>query len=538
MIASVWLVRSHQIAADLRYWLTYIGYDKRDHSLSHKIYLGYATLFFMIWGFATLALLSKTVAGILGTLSRMGLAYTAAGVLALALLGFLLYVAFRAGQRSPITFTEEDAALICQTPVSRPAVALLWMLGDWIKTGPAFWALSAAMAFALQDAALGATATVEHVPRYILACLQALSVALPLQWGVMALGWAWGALRLQRDRSPRFWWLPPAALAVVCVGLLVSSGSLIGGLYNGAGALLFAALIFSTSAGYGLSPWLAGVFVGLVWAGLGSLALGYAARHLNLGRAAQESTSRATAEAASLTGNAHLASEIALRERLGGGHVPTRLSPGPGWIMLAWKTALSWYRRGIMGLIGPLVVILVSGVGAALAPDLGTRAWAILAWLVAVGQVAAGPLQDDLRMWLLFRGLPFDPRRALLGELLLPCGLVTLFGWLALGIGGALPFGGLPLWAGVLVPGAALMVGLGAVVDVLRGARSGRLLTGIAPSPGTTGVLIGAVTAGLTALAVWFGEGGLLGYLMGAIVSGLLAYLLLMWADDALKNIE
>jgi len=58
MISAVWLVRSHQIAGDLRYWLTYIGYDKRDHSLSHKIYLGYATVFFSIWGFATLAWLA------------------------------------------------------------------------------------------------------------------------------------------------------------------------------------------------------------------------------------------------------------------------------------------------------------------------------------------------------------------------------------------------------------------------------------------------------------------------------------------------
>ena len=69
MIFAVWLVRSHQIAGDLRYWLTYIGYDKRDHSLSHKIYLAYATLFFTVWGFATLALLASFVGGILAALA-------------------------------------------------------------------------------------------------------------------------------------------------------------------------------------------------------------------------------------------------------------------------------------------------------------------------------------------------------------------------------------------------------------------------------------------------------------------------------------
>ena len=147
MISAVWLVRSHQIAGDLRYWLTYIGYDKRDHSLSHKIYLAYATVFFSIWAFATLALLATFVGGILTALaaglgSAQGtgaqLAQAAAGVLALALLGWWLYTGYKAGRSSPMTFSEDDAALICQTPVSRPAVALLWMLGAWIRRGRPF----------------------------------------------------------------------------------------------------------------------------------------------------------------------------------------------------------------------------------------------------------------------------------------------------------------------------------------------------------------------------------------------------------------
>ena len=42
--------------------------------------------------------------------------------------------------------------------------------------------------------ALGSTVGIEHVPRYALAGLRVLSVVLPLQWGLMALSWAWGAL--------------------------------------------------------------------------------------------------------------------------------------------------------------------------------------------------------------------------------------------------------------------------------------------------------------------------------------------------------
>src|SRR5512146_766356 len=206
MLNAVWLVRSHQIAAELRYWLTFIGYDRRDHSLSHKIYLGYASLFFIGWAFATLALLATFAGGILTGLAgglrpedpAGGLPFAAAALLGLVLLGWWLYVSYSAGRASPMTFSEDDAALICQTPVSRPAVALLWLLGDWIKSGPFFWALAVTLAFALQDAALGKSVSVEYVPHYVLAGLRVLSVVLPLQWGLMALSWAWGVLRLQR----------------------------------------------------------------------------------------------------------------------------------------------------------------------------------------------------------------------------------------------------------------------------------------------------------------------------------------------------
>jgi hypothetical protein len=139
MIQAVWLVRSHQIAADLRYWLTFIGYDKRDHSLTHKIYLGYASLFFVAWAFATLTLLANWAGtglrALSGSRSLEEATTTAAGLLALALLAWWMYQGVQAGRRSPLTFNEDDAALICQTPVSRPAVALLWQLGVGLRPG-------------------------------------------------------------------------------------------------------------------------------------------------------------------------------------------------------------------------------------------------------------------------------------------------------------------------------------------------------------------------------------------------------------------
>ena len=586
MISAVWLVRSHQIAGDLRYWLTYIGYDKRDHSLSHKIYLAYATVFFSIWAFATLALMATFVGGVLtalaaglGSVPTAGnvqvtgaqLAQAAAGVLALALLGWWLFTGFKAGRSSPMTFTEDDAALICQTPVSRPAVALLWMLGGWIRQAPVFWGLSVALAFALQDAALGSAVGVEHTPRYVLAGLRVLTIVIPVQWGLMALAWAWGVLRLERDRVRRWWWLGPVVLGLALVLLLVYTGAgLLGGLFHGAAGIALAPLVFPTAAGYGFSilggsggtaVWLPGLLAGLGWGLVGSLALGLAARGLNLGRAAQESTGRAASEAAAQAGNIQAAAEIALRQRLGTGHPPTRLAGWPGGLALVWKSLLSWQRQGGWRLAGPLAVIFVATVGMLLAPDWGTRAWGLLAWMVAVEQLTAGPLVNDLRMWPLFRGLPVATRRALLGELALPWALVLLTGLLAVGFSTALGPGlmsalsgainvasasgaklslgtGLPAWAGLLLPGAALSCGLAGAVDVLRSARSSRLLTGQAPMPGTTGVMIAALCCGLAALAVQFGGGGLFGYLLGALVTGGASWLLLEISAEQMLGVE
>jgi hypothetical protein len=400
------------------------------------------------------------------------------------------------------------------------------------------------LAFALQDAALGAKVSVEFVPRYILAGLRTLTLTLLVQWGLMALAWTWGVLRLERDRVRRGWWLGPVVVAAFLAGLLVSSSNILGAVFTGWGGRLLLPLVFPVSAGYGLTDWGWGLLAALIWAGLGSLLLGLAARNLNLGRAAQESTGRAATEAAAQAGNAQAVAEISLRSRLGVGHPPTRL-PGRGatmWRSLIWKTALSWSRRGGMDLLGPALMIFGASVGVALAPDWGTRAWAAFAWLVAVEQFAAGPLVDDLRMWHLYRGLPFDARQALMGELVVPVVMVTLLSWLALIVGGIasglFALSSLPGWAALLAPGAAISCALAAALDVLRSSRSSRLLTGQAPMPGTTGSLIAALALGLGVLAIQFGGGEIAGYLSGMLVLLGIGYVLLGMAAGTLSEIE
>ena len=63
-------------------------------------------------------------------------------------------------------------------------------------------------------------------------------------------------------------------------------------------------------------------------------------------------------------------------------------------------------------------------------------------------------------------------------------------------------------------------------------------MTGMAPSPGTTGVVIGGLALGLAALVVQFFGGGPLGYLLGALVTAGAAWLLLEIAAGGMEGIE
>ena len=67
---AVWMVRSRQIARKLSFWwVTLSGYDARDRSLSNRLYLVYASLFWIIWFFVAFSYFAgpaKTILQALG----------------------------------------------------------------------------------------------------------------------------------------------------------------------------------------------------------------------------------------------------------------------------------------------------------------------------------------------------------------------------------------------------------------------------------------------------------------------------------------
>ena len=55
---AAWMVRVRQMESQFAFWLALIGYDKRDKSVTHRIYLVYAMVFMAIWVFAVFTLLA------------------------------------------------------------------------------------------------------------------------------------------------------------------------------------------------------------------------------------------------------------------------------------------------------------------------------------------------------------------------------------------------------------------------------------------------------------------------------------------------
>ena len=496
---TAWLIRGRQMETRFAFWLAAIGYDRRDRSLQHRFYLVYALLFMTGWVFAVFTLFASSGAGLLKSYNP---ANPAAGAADLALKLTLAWVAFslvRVSRRSPFVFSEDDAFLICQTPLDRRAVALTWFPADWLQGALPFWAALVTLGFSLAELRLNGNATAQDIPMYVLSGLRALTAFLPVQLGLCAALWAFGTLRLSGYGEPP--WLRRSAW--------IGAGAVLLGALPAAPwpatlwRLIFWPLSYPLAAGFGLAPWVIGVTVGLALALLGLLALWAASGELNLSLAAQETTGQEAQQAASRLGDFEQARALRQRERLGLGRPPSRLKARPGLWALPWKDAVqSMQAPGWQALLGWLEV-LAAALAGALLPYWEGRALAAILWVIFLGQVATRRLRDDLAHWSLLRLLPMDSSQVILADLGLSWALSLLLTWL-----GLIP--GLPVLGAagpvliLLAPVLTATVLLAAAYDVLHQCSVSALLAGSAPTVTGRGALLGLVLAGAPLGLLWW----------------------------------
>lgn len=199
---AAWLLRAKQMESRFAFWLAAIGYNRRDRSLQHRIYLVYALVFMTGWVFAVFTLFAGSGAGLLKALNPANPAAGAAGLALKLALAWTAFSLVRASRRSPFVFSEDDAYLVCQTPLDRRAVAMTWFPADWLESALPFWAGLVTLGFSLAELGLKGQATAMDIPSYVLTGLRALGAFLPVQLGLLALLWAFGALRLSGSGEP------------------------------------------------------------------------------------------------------------------------------------------------------------------------------------------------------------------------------------------------------------------------------------------------------------------------------------------------
>lgn len=538
---AVWMVRSRQIVRKLAWWLTVLGYDHRDRSLTNRIYQVYVTIFWGWWFFVVLSLFTGPAKTILSALGFTPFSQAATLLTTLALLGWGLYKLWQATLRSPFVFSENDAHLICQTPVPRSSVALAWLLGDWFEPALPFWAGAVTLSFALVESGLEHKISIVDLIAYITAGLKALLIIALLQLGLMALVWAVGALRLWHDRQ--LTWQPGAVrLCILAVGLALAYALIpqgLGGLSHLPWQVVLWPLAFPLSAAFGAVPLLFGLLIGLAWCGLGLVILTRAGAHLNLSRAAQETTQLEKIETAQRYGQTELAKQLALTDRLSGGHPPNRLPLRPDGWMLGWKDVLQSSRAFSLSDAWGWLTLSAVSLGVCLVSEPGARGLLLAIWAVMVGQRVTARLQKDLANWSLLHLLPFSSRRLLLAEFTLPWALVVLLGWILLALAGGgwtLP---IRLSAALLLPCLSAAVSLAAAYDLLRQAKPDMLLNGNAPQVSSVGGLLGILCLALP-LGLWFvlRQIGLAGGIMAALLAALLALLFWGLASRRLQYME
>jgi len=435
-----------------------------------------------------LALIADLGTGILSAVKGFSPVQAAVLLTTFILLVDVLLRGYLAARRSPFIFSEEDAALICQAPVDRRQVALAWLLGDWIPAGLPYWAGAVTLSFACQQLAASGGLIWGRLPIYLLSGLRATSLMLPLHLAFMASTYAFGALRLQRDKELTYLRLVPVGIG--------AGGLLLTILYPESLPIMLWPVLYPLEAGFGAASWISGLTLAVFLTVLSLLALYLVSPGLNLSRASQESNLHWKTQPAGLAG-----SQTEKRQRIKAGHYASHIQSRAGVWALIWKDWLQTSRGFDIRYATSWLALFAAGLGMLIAPDWGTRTWIFVVWGLLIGQVCSKRFSSDLNLWMLFRQLPFSGKEILLCEIVSPVVAATLLGWVAFGVCNLIRFHpSLPV--ALLAPGIILCITLAAVFDILRQSKADALLAGSSSEMGAAGLFFGLILAGLPLVVV------------------------------------
>jgi len=486
-------IRSRQEFEELSYWLSIVSYNPKDRSFSNRMYLIYLLVFFSIWWFIVLVWFANTGGMLLSMLFPMAEMAGAVTLELLVLLIWFLTVLVLALRRSPVTFSEEDAYIVCQMPLGPRKLVLRWSFLPWIKSLIPFLILAMALGFSLADVALKAEGVTDpSVFAYVIEGLQAALVVIPIHLTAFALVWANGIWFMTHKRRKAAWIFPALTVLFVGVGVAAFLGVAVPDFIVIAIALLPAALMVGFGAGI-LGPILLIITI-LSVAAMGLMVL--SAARFSASQAAQETQTQVSNRELRRYGFIAQVRERQMQKRLG---TTRRTRWQPKWTgaaALIWKDLLETRRSFDILYFYQLLVFMGVGLGLVFIPTLGGRIILILTWAMQASKFLTARLREDLTHWTITRQAPLHPMRWILADLSVPSGIVLLAGMVGM-LGGAALIGQFPLVEVLTLPGMIASMACVSAAVILKNARIDLLMAGRAPGVNEFGVLLITVLASL-----------------------------------------
>ncbi len=505
------MIRSKQVTSSINYWLAIVGYDSRDRSVLTLAYLLYVVAFFSVWTLAVMFLVSDLMANTISPfLASQGIAFTdivpTSGTLLLVL--WSLYSIYKAANRSPIVFSEDDAHLLCQTPVNRRFVTLTWFLSEWPSIVLLFLAAAATVGFALLELDINNGIRVMSVGHLAIAALKPLSIIIPLHLGLFAVVWLVGVYRLQRDAERIKVMRALRILAVILAVTLfvVAIGSILLPSNFTIFQPLLSFLTFPLDAAFLEGVWGLGLAVSIGLMTIGLAVLWQISDNLNLSRAAQETHHFQAHRVAFRIGDHDRIRELKDRERLGSMHAPSRIPTFPGVWIVTWKDVVQSLRTLTISRLWSWLVILlltISGtVAGVILKDSSSLFVLIVYWTLLVGQQTSARFKKDLGNWWLVNSLPLSARRIILHDVVRPIFAAIAITWIALWMSSLLGLSISPIVV-CSVPFAVAGISFSSVFDMLRQADVSMLLVGRSPDFELVGLVFGMFCMAIPA-AIYF----------------------------------
>ena len=494
---SILMICSKQVLSNINSWLAIVGYDIHDRSASERVYLLYLIAFLSTWALAVMFLISNVMANTLSPfLASQGMTFTDI-VLTISMLLLILWSlcsTYKATNRSPLIFSEDDAHLLCQTPVNRRFVTLAWFFVKWPSSSLLFMAIAATVGFAFLELEINNGIKILSAGHLAIAALKPLSIIIPLHLGLFAVVWVVGIYRLQQNitrikimRSLRI-----LALILAATLFVVTLGSIFFPSFFIIFQPLLSFLTFLLDAAFleGISRLSLAVSVGLMSISL--TLLWKISGSLNLSRAAQETHHSQAQRVAFKIGDFDRINEIRDRERLGAMHVPTSIPSFPGGWIMTWKDIVQSLRTltisRLWSWLGILFLTISGTVAGVILKDSDSLFILIVYWTLIVGQKVSVRFKKDLGKWWLVHSLPLSARRIIVHDVVRPVLVTIALTWTALWMSSLLGLSISPIVV-CSVPFTVVGISFSVVFDMLRQANVSMLLVERTPGIGLVGLI-------------------------------------------------